>query len=148
MRNAVFGFDVSTCFREVTRIVSFNKVLCFGLFARMRAFGSFGVLRSVFKVDSMIRSAVLGFDVNTRFREVSRVVLFNKVLCFGWFTGMYALGSFGVLRSVFEVDSTIRSEFLGFEANMRLREVLYENWFGSTLNRLRGLFGMIWNHSR
>ena len=77
----------------------------------------------------MIRSAVLGFDVSTCFREVSRIVSFNKVLCFGWFTGMCAFGSFGVLRSVFEVDSTIRSEFLGFDAITRLRKVLYENWF-------------------
>ena len=59
----------------------------------------------------MIRSAVLSFDVNTCFREVSRFVLINKVLYFGWFTGMCAFRSFGVLRSVFEVDSTIRSEF-------------------------------------
>ena len=111
IRSAVLGFDVNTCFRGVLRVLSFNKVLCFGLFARMRAFGSFGVVRSVFEVDSMIRSAVLGFDVNTCFREVSRVVSFNKVLCFGWFTGMCTFGSFGVVRSVFEVDSTIRSEF-------------------------------------
>ena len=112
----------------------------------MRTFGSFGVVRSVFGVDSMIRSAVLSFDVNTCFREVSRIVSFNKVLCFGWFTGMCAFSSFGVLRSVFEVDSMIRSEFWGFDANMRLRKVLYENWFESTSNRLRGPLGMIWNH--
>ena len=91
----------------------------------------------------MRRSAVLGFDVSTCFREVSRIVSFNKVLCFGWFTGMCAFGSFGVLRSVFEVDSTIRSEFLGFDAITRLREVLYENWFESTSKRLRGPFHMI-----
>ena len=143
IRSAVLGFDVNMCFREVLRVVSFNKLLCFGSFARMRAFGSFRVLRSVFEVDLMIRSAVLGFDVNTCFCEVSRVVSFNKVLYFGWFTGMCAFGSFGVLRSVFEVDSTIRSEFLGFDANTRLRKVLYENWFESTSNRLRGPLGMI-----
>ena len=48
IRSAVLGFDVNTCFREVLRVVSFNKLLCFGSFARMRAFGSFGVVRSVF----------------------------------------------------------------------------------------------------
>ena len=47
------------------------------------AFASFGVLRSVFGIDSMIRSAVLDFDMNTCFREVSGVISFNKVLCFG-----------------------------------------------------------------
>ena len=94
----------------------------------------------------MIRSAVLGFDVSTCFREVSRIVSFNKLLCFGSFARMRAFGSFGVVRSVFEVDSTIRSEFLGFDANTRLRKVLYENWFGSTSKRLRGPYGMIWTH--
>ena len=94
----------------------------------------------------MIRSAVLGFGVNTCFREVSRVVSLNKVLCFGCFTRMCAFGSFGVLRSVFEVDSTIRSEFLGFDANTHLRKVLYENWLWSTSNTLRGPLDMIWNH--
>ena len=59
----------------------------------------------------MIQSAVLCFDVNTCFREISRVVSFNKLLCFGSFARMRAFSSFGVLRSVFEVDSTIRSEF-------------------------------------
>ena len=94
----------------------------------------------------MTRSAVLGFDENMCFREVSRVVSFNKLLCFGSFTGMCAFGSFGVVRSVFEVDSTIRSEFLGFDANTCLRKVFYENWFGSTSKRLRGPFDMIWTH--
>ena len=94
----------------------------------------------------MIRSAVLSFDVNTCFREVSRVVSFNKVLCFGLFARMRAFGSFGVLRSVFEVDSTIQSEFLGSDANTRLRKVLYENWFGSTSKWLRGSLGMIWTY--
>ena len=94
----------------------------------------------------MIRSAVLGFDVNTCFCEVTRVVLFNKMLCFSLFAGMRAFGSFGVLRSVFEVDSTIQSAFLGFDAITRLRKVLYENWLGSTSIKLWGPFGMIWNH--
>ena len=144
--SAVLGFNVNTCFREVLRVVSFNKVLCFGLFARMRAFGSFSVVRSVFGVDSTIRSAVLSFDVNMCFREVSRILSFNKVLCFGLFARMRAFDSFGVLRSVFEVDSTIRSVILGLDANTRLRKVLYEIRFGSTLNRLRGPLGMIWTH--
>ena len=65
------------------------------------------MLRSVFGVDSMIRSAVLGFEVNTCFREVLRVVSFNKLLCFGSFARMRAFGSFGVVGSVFEVDSMI-----------------------------------------
>ena len=94
----------------------------------------------------MTRSAVLGFDENMCFREVSRVVSFNKVLCFGWFTGMCAFGLLGVVRSVFEVDSMIRSKFLGFDANTRLHKVLYENWLGSTSNTLRGPLDMIWNH--
>ena len=94
----------------------------------------------------MTRSAVLCCDGNTCFREVSRVVSFSKVLCFGWFTGMCTFGSFGVLRSVFEVDSTIRSEFLGFDAITRLRKVLYENWFESTSKRLQGPLDMIWTH--
>ena len=38
----------------------------------------------------MIRIAVLTFDVNTCFCEVSRIVSFHNVLCFGWFTGMCA----------------------------------------------------------
>ena len=80
------------------------------------------------------------------FREVLRVVSFNKVLCFAWFAGMRAFSSFGVLRSVFEVDSTIRSAILGFDANTSLRTVWYENWFGRTSNSLRGPLGMIWNH--
>ena len=54
--------------------VSFREARCFGSFAVSRAFDSFGVLRSVFGVDSMTRSAVLGFDVKTCFREVSRFV--------------------------------------------------------------------------
>ena len=53
---------------------------------------------------------------------------------------MCAFGSFGKLRSVFEVDSTIRSEFLGFDANTRLRKVLYENWF----EHLEKASGSIW----
>ena len=66
-------------------------------FAVSRTFALFGVLRSVFGVDSMIRSAVSGFDVNACFREVTRVVSSNKVLCFGLFAGMRAFGSFSML---------------------------------------------------
>ena len=61
--------------------------------------------------------------MNTCFRELLRVASFNKLLCFGSFARMRAFGSFGVLRSVFEVDSMIRSAVLGFDVNMCFREV-------------------------
>ena len=105
----------------------FREARCSGSFAVLPAFVSFGALRSVFGVVLIIRSPVLGFGANTCFCELSRVVLFNKVLCVGWFAGMRAFCSFGMLRSVFEVDSMVQSVFLGFDANTRFRVALYEN---------------------
>ena len=59
---------------------------------------------------------------------------------------MRAFCSFGMLRLVFEVDSMVRSVFLGFDANTRFCEALYENWFESALYRLQRPCGMLWNH--